>query len=90
MLTGLPENPGAMQGTAFFSNGYLCVHVPEMEGQFVEINIYNSLGILTDVTKKSMQGTIQVPAPQAGGMYIVRVLSGNKYFVCKLIHCPDK
>lgn len=90
MLTSLPENPEAMQGTAFFNNGYLYLKVPEMEGQLVEINIFNSLGILADVTKMSMQGTIKVPAPQAGGMYIVRVFSGNKYFVCKLIHCPDK
>jgi hypothetical protein len=88
MLTSLPEKPGTMPGTAFLSNGYLNLQVPEMDGQPAEIRIYNCMGIRMLFTEMLMQGIIQLPVSLASGIYIVKVTSGNKQYVNKLIYNP--
>jgi len=86
MLTSLPDNQSVMPGTAFFSNGYLNLQVPEMAGQSVEISLFNSMGTKMVFAKMKMQGIIQLPVSLANGIYIVKVTSGNKDFVIKLIY----
>ena len=86
MLTGLPGNQGVMPGTAFFGNSFLNLQVPEMDGQTVEISIYNGLGGKILHTSMIMQGLLKLPVTPGNGMYIVKVISGKEAFVKKLIY----
>lgn len=84
-MTGIAEDPGNIKGNAFFSNGYLYIMSLSMKGSFAEIGIFNITGQNLCNSVIMMNDIVQVPAPSVTGMYILRVTSGSKSFIKKVI-----
>jgi hypothetical protein len=84
-VTATPNQDEATQGSVFASNGYLFVDVPSMHQSATTINVYDALGRQLSSRKMVLNSVTQLPAPAATGVYIVRVTSGNKNFVGKVV-----
>ncbi len=83
-FTGISENQGGIKGNAFLNQGYFYINVPSMENKQTEIGIFNSVGQQYSRTRLVMQGQVQVQAPSAPGIYIVKVSNGKDFFVKKV------
>jgi hypothetical protein len=56
-----------------------------MQGASANIGMYDVAGRLVSRHEIMMNGIAAIPAPVATGVYIVRVQSGNKTFVGKVV-----
>lgn len=84
-VTATPDIDKAIQGNVFVSNGYLFVDIPSMLQSASTINVYDALGRQLSSRKVVLNGVTQIPAPAATGVYVVRVISGSKTFVGKVV-----
>lgn len=71
-------------GRIFASGGYLFIDIPSMNEMPVTIFVYDAVGRQLSNDKMKLNGITQIPAPSAVGVYIVRIISGNKSFVNKI------
>lgn len=78
---GITENNSVI----FYSNSKINAEVPSMLGKQVQINIFDIAGRLMKSTTAVMNGVVTIDAPVATGVYIVRVISGNKIFTGKVV-----
>jgi hypothetical protein len=69
----------------YFNAGKLHVEIPSMDGQKAVINTFDIAGRLMNSATKTLTGMIQVDAPRVTGVYIVRILAGNKVFTRRII-----
>lgn len=72
-------------GNVFFFNGMCNIQAPSMEGNQAEVRIFDIAGRQIKTADITLNGVVQVNAPSASGVYIVKVISGNKMFSKKLI-----
>jgi len=84
-VTAVPEQTDLDPGRVFVSNHHLYLEIPSMNKSEVIISIYDALGRQFNNSKAVLNGITELPSPQAIGMYIVRVVSGNKTFVGKVV-----
>jgi len=82
-VTGTPEH-ATTDGNAFISNGHLYVDVPSMSRSEATISIYDMLGRQFSSRKIMLSGITELPAP-APGVYVVKILAGNKSFERKIV-----
>ena len=83
-VTGTPEHT-TTEGSAFVSNGHLYVDVPAMSRSEATISIYDMLGRQFSSRKIMLSGITELPAPAASGVYVVKILAGNKSFERKIV-----
>jgi hypothetical protein len=83
-VTGTPEHT-TTDGSAFVSNGHLYVDVPAMSRSEATISIYDMLGRQFSSRKIMLSGITELPAPAASGVYVVKILAGNKSFERKIV-----
>lgn len=83
-VTGTPEHT-TTEGSAFVSNGHLYVDVPSMSRSEATISIYDMLGRQFSSRKIMLSGITELPAPAASGVYVVKILAGNKSFERKIV-----
>jgi len=69
----------------YLSNGLITIQAPGLEGQVAEIVIINPLGQQYALYRQTISNLTQVPAPRFAGVYLVRVTTGNKQFIKKII-----
>jgi len=87
VTTGLQTENHIAEGTAFISNGYLYMKIPDMDNQKAEITISNTLGQQLLKIRQVLSGITQIPLPNsANGVLIVRVNSGKKLFTAKILN----
>ncbi len=84
-VTGTPEHNTTTEGSAFVSNGHLYVDVPSMSRSEATISIYDMLGRQFSSRKIMLSGITELPAPAASGVYVVKILAGNKSFERKIV-----
>jgi hypothetical protein len=84
-VTGTPEHNTTTEGNAFVSNGHLYVDVPAMSRSEATISIYDMLGRQFSSRKIMLSGITELPAPAASGVYVVKILAGNKSFERKIV-----
>jgi len=82
-VTGTPEQLEA-KGNVFISNGKLFVDVPSMNQSEVTVGVYDALGRQLISNKMVINGVTEITSPSATGVYIVRVIGGNKTFAGKV------
>jgi len=69
----------------YLSNGLITIQAPGLEGQVAEIVIINPLGQQYSVYRQTISNFTRVPAPRSAGVYLVRITTGNKQLVTKII-----
>lgn len=84
-VNNTPDQPTATEGSVFVSQGYLYIEVPSMQQTTVRVSVYDALGREFSEGKYTHSGLLQLPAPTATGVYVVRVQSGNKVFTAKVV-----
>lgn len=84
-VNNTPDQPTATEGSVFVSQGYLYIEVPSMQQTTVRVRVYDALGREFSEGKYTHSGLLQLPAPTATGVYVVRVQSGNKVFTAKVV-----
>jgi hypothetical protein len=84
-VTGTPEQPTTTPGHVFVSQGRLFVDIPAMQQSMATLSVFDALGRQLISRKEVLQGIVQLPAPTAPGVYIVRVMAGNISFTGKVV-----
>ncbi len=84
-VTGTPEQPTTAPGHVFVSQGKLFVDIPAMQQSMATLSVFDALGRQLISRKEVLQGIVQLPAPTAPGVYIVRVMTGNMSFTGKVV-----
>lgn len=84
-VNSTPDQPTATEGSVFVSNGYLYIDVPSMQQTAVDVRVFDALGREFSEGKYTLSGLLQLQAPTATGVYVVRVQSGNKVFTAKVV-----
>jgi hypothetical protein len=84
-VTGTPEQPATTPGHVFVSQGRLFVDIPAMQQSMATLSVFDALGRQLISRKEVLQGIVQLPAPTAPGVYIVRVMAGNISFTGKVV-----
>lgn len=84
-VNSTPDQPTATEGSVFVSNGYLYIDVPSMQQTAVDVRVFDALGREFSAGKYTLSGLLQLQAPTATGVYVVRVQSGNKVFTAKVV-----
>ncbi|MEI6062272.1 MAG: T9SS type A sorting domain-containing protein, partial [Bacteroidota bacterium] len=84
-VTATPVQPEVTPGSAFVSQGKLFVDVPSMAQSAAVISVYDALGRQLSSRKTVLNGVMQLPAPVVPGVYVVRVMSGDKTFTAKVV-----
>lgn len=84
-VTGTPEQPTTTPGHVFVSQGKLFVDIPAMQQSMATLSVFDALGRQLISRKEVLQGIVQLPAPTAPGVYIVRVMAGNISFTGKVV-----
>jgi hypothetical protein len=74
-----------LDGKVFFFNRKCNIQAPSMEGNQVEVCIFDIAGRQIKTADITLNGVVQIDAPSASGIYIVKVISGNKMFSKKLV-----
>ena len=77
--TPVTDQP-SVKVSLYFNAGKLNVEIPSMDGQKAIINTFDIAGRLMNSATKTLNGMIQVDAPRGSGVYIIRILAGNKVF----------
>jgi len=73
------------EGNIFYSRGKININVPSMEGNDAVVQVFDIAGRQLSTTRITINGIVQVKAPVATGVYIVRVLSGNGAFTERVL-----
>jgi hypothetical protein len=73
------------EGNIFYSQGKINVDIPKMEGKDVVVEVFDIAGRQLTTTRIIINGIVQVKAPIATGVYIVRVLSSNGAFTQRIL-----
>lgn len=72
------------EGFAFYTNGKLNIEVPSMQGQQATISIFDVTGRSLKSETVNLSGVVQIDAPTATGVYIVRIFAGSRVFTQKI------
>lgn len=83
-VTDTPEY-NEIKGNVFASNGRIFADVPSMSQSLVNISVFDAQGRQISNSKMIMSGTIELQAPSATGVYMVRVLNGSKSFTGRVL-----
>ena len=83
-VTDIPEY-NKIKGNVFASNGRIFADVPSMSQTLVTISVFDAQGRQISNSKMIMSGIIEVQAPSATGIYLVRVLNGSKSFTGRVL-----
>ncbi len=84
-MLGINISPSVVTGKAYFNHSVLNLELPGMNGEQAMISLYDMLGQQLYVKMKLMTGTVQVDFPFSPGVYIVKVVAGNKYFTTRIV-----
>ncbi|MEI6060958.1 MAG: T9SS type A sorting domain-containing protein [Bacteroidota bacterium] len=84
-VTATPGQDAVVQGSVSVNQGSLLIDVPAMKQSEVSISVYDAQGRLFSSNKMLMDSIIQLPAPKATGVYIVRVTGGSRTFIGKAV-----
>lgn len=84
-VNGTPQPNETLQGNVFVSGNKVNIDIPAMQQNTVQVSIFDALGRSFSQGKYTLNGILQLDAPTATGMYIVKVMSGNKVFTSKVI-----
>jgi hypothetical protein len=64
----------------YFSHGKVNIDIPGKSGKNATIQFFDVAGRLLSVSSTTLNGVVQVDAPAATGIYIVRILAGNEVY----------
>ena len=85
MSTTFVPSVTEIPGSIFASNGYLFIDIPSFNQSESTIGVFDALGRQLSSRIITLSGVSKIPAPVAIGVYIVRVISGNKTFTAKVL-----
>lgn len=85
ITTGILERPGITKGSVFVNGGILHIDIAGMQRAKANIALYDATGRQLSSHMQVILGQVQLAAPSAPGVYIVRVTGGNKTFTGKVI-----
>jgi hypothetical protein len=84
-ITSIDDPAKEITFKVYLSNELITIQSPGLEGQVAEIIIINQLGQQYALYRQSICNLTQIPAPRVAGVYLVRITTGNKQFVTKII-----
>jgi hypothetical protein len=82
--TSTPDDP-TLPGNLFVSNRHIFADVPAMYNTEVTVAVFDALGKQLSSRKLTMSGVTEIQTPTATGVYMVRLISGNKTFTGKVV-----
>ena len=85
MSTTFVPSVTEIPGSIFASYGYLFIDIPSFNQSESTIGVFDALGRQLSSRIITLSGVSKIPAPVAIGVYIVRVISGNKTFTAKVL-----
>lgn len=82
---GIDNKENIVQGSVIVNNNNLVITIPSMNDSEVNIDIIDILGRNLSHGKTFLNGTTQIKAPIATGVYIVKVTNGKNTFTQKVL-----
>lgn len=85
VTTAINKQTGITQGRIFVDGGMLHIDIAGMQQAKATIALYDATGRRLSSQTEVILGQVQIAAPSAAGMYIVRVTGSNKTFTAKVV-----
>lgn len=82
---GISKPSATTEGKVFVNAGMLYIDISDMQQTKASIAIYDATGRQLSSRIEVIHGQVQMAAPSAPGMYIVRVSGGSKTFTGKVV-----